>query len=50
MDDAGTIEPGHRADLVLLRHQDERQLGYEFGGRHADLVLCAGAIVFDAGV
>lgn len=49
-DNAGTIEPGHRADLVLLRHQDERQLGYEFGGRHADLVLCAGAIVFDAGV
>lgn len=50
LDDAGTIEPGHRADLVLLRHQDERQLGYEFGGRHADLVLCNGAIVLDAGV
>lgn len=47
-DDLGTIEPGHRADLVLLRHTDERQLGYEFGGRHADLVLCGGTVVFDA--
>ncbi len=47
--DAGTIEPGKRADLVLLRHTDERQLGYEFGGRHADLVVCAGRIAFDAG-
>jgi imidazolonepropionase len=47
--DAGTIEPGKRADLVLLRHTDERQLGYEFGGRHADLVVCAGRVVFEAG-
>lgn len=45
--DAGTIEPGKRADLVLLRHTDERQLGYEFGGRHADLVVCQGRIVSD---
>jgi imidazolonepropionase len=47
--DAGSIEPGKRADLALLRHTDERQLGYEFGGRHADLVVCAGRVVFDAG-
>lgn len=47
--DIGTIGPGGRADLVLLRHRDERQLGYEFGGRHADMVFCAGAVVFDAG-
>lgn len=44
-EDLGTIEPGKRADLVLLRHTDERQLGYEFGGRHADLVICDGRIV-----
>lgn len=49
-DDIGTIEPGRRADLVLLRHTDERQIGYEFGGRHADMVLCAGRVAFDAGV
>ncbi|MCC5824072.1 MAG: imidazolonepropionase [Phycisphaerales bacterium] len=47
--DAGSIEPGKRADLVLLRHTDERQLGYEFGGRHTDLVICDGRIAFDAG-
>lgn len=46
--DSGTISPGQRADLVLLRHTDERQLGYEFGGRHADLVLCAGRVVAGA--
>jgi imidazolonepropionase len=46
--DAGVIEPGKRADLVLLRHTDERQLGYEFGGRHADLVICNGRVVFSA--
>lgn len=43
--DSGTIAPGQRADLVLLRHTDERQLGYEFGGRHADPVFCEGRIV-----
>jgi len=46
--DVGTIEPGIRADLVLLRHRDERQLGYEFGGRHVDLTVCNGECVFDA--
>jgi imidazolonepropionase len=46
--DLGTIEPGKQADLVLLRHRDERQIGYEFGGRHVDSVICNGKIVFDA--
>ncbi|MBA4136448.1 MAG: imidazolonepropionase [Opitutus sp.] len=40
--DRGTIEPGKRADLVLLHHKDERQLAYELGGNPVDLVLCAG--------
>ncbi|MFK7882968.1 MAG: imidazolonepropionase [Phycisphaerales bacterium] len=43
-DDLGTIEPGKRADLILLRHQDERQLGYEFGGRHVDATICNGQV------
>lgn len=46
--DTGAIEPGRRADLILLHHTDERQLGYEFGGRHADMVICEGRVVFDA--
>jgi imidazolonepropionase len=40
--DRGTIEPGQRADLVLLQHRDERQLAYELGGNPVDLVLCGG--------
>ncbi len=38
----GRIAPGLRADLILLRHTDERQLGYEFGGNPVDAVWCAG--------
>lgn len=42
LDDRGVIEAGMRADLVLLRHTDERQLGYEFGGNPVDAVWCGG--------
>jgi imidazolonepropionase len=42
--DRGRIAPGLRADLVLLRHKDERLLGYELGGNPVDLVVCAGKI------
>ncbi len=40
--DRGTIAAGQRADLLLLRHTDERMLGCETGGNPVDLVLCAG--------
>jgi imidazolonepropionase len=43
--DRGTIEPGQRADLVLLRHKDERQLAYELGGNPVDQVICGGVPV-----
>lgn len=42
LNDRGTIEPGRRADLILLRHKDERQLAYELGGNPVDLVICGG--------
>jgi imidazolonepropionase len=42
LNDRGTIEPGRRADLILLRHKDERQLAYELGGNPVDLVICNG--------
>jgi imidazolonepropionase len=45
--DRGSIAIGRRADLVLLRHTDERMLGYEFGGDPVDVVVCAGAVVSD---
>ncbi|PCI11223.1 imidazolonepropionase [bacterium] len=43
--DTGTIEAGKRADLIMLRHADERQLGYTFGGNHIETVICNGQII-----
>ena len=43
--DRGTIEPGQQADLILLRHRDERLLGFEFGDSPIDTVICQGQIV-----
>ena len=40
--DRGSIEPGRRADLILLQHRDERMLAYELGGNPVDLVVCGG--------
>lgn len=40
--DRGVIAPGKRADLILLRHTDERMLAYEFGGSPVDVVICGG--------
>ncbi len=45
LDDRGSIETGKRADLVLLRHTDERALVYEIESDHADLVVAGGAVV-----
>lgn len=45
MPDRGTIAPGRRADLVLLRHRDERMLAYEFGGDPVDGVIARGRVV-----
>ena len=44
-EDAGTIQPGKRADVILLRHKDERQLAHEFGGNPIDVVICNGNVV-----
>ncbi|HWA76797.1 MAG TPA: imidazolonepropionase [Polyangiaceae bacterium] len=43
--DRGCIAPGQRADLMLLRHRDVRQLGYELGGNPVEWVMVAGAVV-----
>lgn len=42
LSDRGVIAPGLRADLILLRHQDERFLALEFGGDPVDEVICGG--------
>lgn len=43
--DRGTIEVGQRADLILLRHKDERLLAHEVGGNPVDLVVAGGVRV-----
>jgi imidazolonepropionase len=43
--DRGVIAPGLRADLVLLRHTDERQLAHEFGDNPVERVVCAGRLL-----
>lgn len=43
--DRGVVAPGARADLILLRHRDERMLAYEFGGNPVDAVVLGGEVV-----
>ena len=42
--DRGRIAPGLRADAILLRHTDERQLGHELGGNPVDVAIAAGRV------
>jgi imidazolonepropionase len=43
--DRGTIAPDQRADLIVLKHTDERALAYEVGGNPVDQVICGGQLV-----
>ncbi|MEX2219051.1 MAG: imidazolonepropionase [Phycisphaerales bacterium] len=43
--DRGQISPGQRADLILLRHTDERMLAYEFGADPIDAVIRSGTVI-----
>lgn len=43
--DRGQIAPGLRADLVLLRHTDERMLAYEFGDNPVDAMILGGKLL-----
>jgi imidazolonepropionase len=43
LSDRGQIRAGARADLLLLRHRDERSLGQEVGGNPVERVWVAGA-------
>lgn len=43
--DRGRIAPDLRADLVLLRHRDERAVAHDFGYNAADVVVAAGRVV-----
>jgi imidazolonepropionase len=41
----GRVAPGLRADLVLLRHIDERELARTVGGSPVDVVVAGGRVV-----
>ena len=43
--DRGFIAPGARADLILLRHTDERSLAHELGGNPVDYVIAQGRVL-----
>lgn len=43
--DRGTVEPGKRADLIILRHSDERALAYEVGGNPVETTVIGGELV-----
>ena len=43
--DRGAIAPGHRADVIVLHHADERSLAYEVGANPVDIVICGGRIM-----
>lgn len=46
LDDRGALARGRRADMILLRHRDERQLCYEFGDNPCDVVILGGVVTF----
>jgi len=48
LDDRGTIAPGMRADLLILDHDDERELAHELGGNPVATVIVGGEIVADS--
>ena len=50
LEDAGTIEPGKRADLIILNTDDYRKIPYEYGSRLVDTVFIAGEPVMRNGV
>jgi imidazolonepropionase len=46
--ETGSLQPGKRADLLLLQTGDYRALGSEFGINLVEMTMCGGEIVHDA--
>lgn len=49
-EETGSIEPGKRADLIILTVDDYRKLPYQYGSRLVDTVINNGEIVMRNGV
>ncbi|MBX3357485.1 MAG: imidazolonepropionase [Phycisphaeraceae bacterium] len=43
--DRGRLEAGLRADIIMLRHRDERLLAHDFGDNPVDAVIVGGRII-----
>ncbi len=48
-DQCGSLEPGKRADLLVLNVQDYREVAHPFGVNHVHMVVKNGAIVYQEG-
>jgi imidazolonepropionase len=44
-DEVGSLEPGKRADVLVIDAPDYRHLGYQFGGNLVGVVVKAGRVV-----
>ena len=49
LDTAGSIEPGKRADIIILSVDDYRKIPYQYGSRLVDTVINNGEIVMRNG-
>ena len=48
-DRAGSLQPGRRADILLLNVQDYRDIGHHFGINHVHMVLKNGVTIYKEG-
>ena len=45
----GSLQPGKRADLIMLNVEDYREVAHQFGVNHVHMVVKNGAIVYQEG-
>ena len=48
-DRCGSLQPGKRADLIMLNVEDHREVAHQFGVNHVHMVVKNGAIVYQEG-
>jgi imidazolonepropionase len=48
-DRCGSLQPGKRADLIVLNVEDYREVAHQFGVNHVHMVVKNGAIVYQEG-
>jgi imidazolonepropionase len=48
-DRCGSLQPGKRADLIMLNVEDYREMAHQFGVNHVHMVVKNGAVVYQEG-